>query len=57
LDYREDIAGRVLEPGDQWPAASVDSLLVDPLVFLEGNPAGGELVNGLVDVVDDEVED
>src|ERR687887_575752 len=60
LDDGQDVAGRVLEPGDLGAAGGAhDPLLVlgEAVVALEANPPRGQLVDGLVDVVDREVED
>ena len=59
LEHGQHVASRVLEPGDVRPLAAGDALLVllEAVVPLEANATGGQLVDGLVDVVDLEVED
>jgi hypothetical protein len=63
LQHGDDVAGRVPEPGDVRALATAeaahDALLVLDLtvVLLELDAARGELRDGLVDVVDREVED
>src|SRR5215468_11866752 len=57
LDHREDVAGRVLEPGDERAALAVDALGVDEVVVLELDAPRGELVDGRLDVGYGEVED
>src|SRR5690349_3338495 len=59
LQHREDVARRVLEPGDRGAGAAGDALLVlfETLVALEADAALGEPVDGGLDVVDLEVED
>src|SRR5215217_2482263 len=49
LQDRQDVAGRVLEPGDRRPLLAHDPLRVDAVVPLEDHPAAGELVDRRVD--------
>src|SRR5512133_104128 len=58
-DDRQDVARRVLEPGDRWPAAAEDApvVLVEALVAFEAHPALDEGVHGPLDVGHGEVED
>src|SRR5215207_5793294 len=59
LDDRQDVARRVLEPGDRRALAAEDAplVLLEALVALEDHAALGQGVHGRLDVVDREVED
>src|SRR5499427_6718207 len=57
LDDRQDVAGRVLEPGDERAALAVDPLGIYEVVMFELDSAGGERVDRGLDVVYREVED
>src|SRR5260221_14287581 len=59
LEHRQDVACRIAEPGNVRPSTTADALLVlrRALVTLEPHPAGGQLIDGLVDAVDREVQD
>src|SRR5918996_3795709 len=59
LEYGKDVAGGVLEPCNGRPHAAGDALLVlfESFVSLEAHATSGELVHGLVDVIDREVQD
>src|SRR5262249_5874369 len=59
LQHRQDVAGRVGEPGDIWPPTSADALLVLRGVRVAQQPhsPGGQLVHRLVDVIDREIQD
>ena len=59
LEHRQDITGGVFEPGDQWPAAAKDSLLVGfevTLIALKAHASLRELVHGFLNIVDREIE-
>jgi hypothetical protein len=59
LQDGEDVAGRVLEPGDVGAAGSVDALVVlaGAVIFLQHYAPADQFVDGRVDVIDGEVED
>src|SRR5215472_11535164 len=59
LQHRQDVPGRVLEPGDQGPTGPDDALLVrfDAWEPLHLDAAGGEFSHRLIDVLDREVQD
>src|SRR5215472_11258531 len=50
LDHREDVAGRVLEPGDERAALPVDALGVDEVVMLELHASRGQFVHRSLDI-------
>src|SRR4051812_27142572 len=57
LNDREDVARRILEPGNQWAATPEDpELVVFVAVPLEADAALGELPSRRLDVADREVE-
>src|SRR5215216_5575092 len=53
LEYGQDVAGGVLEPRNVRASAAEDALLV----LLEAHSALGQLIDGLLDVLNREVED
>ena len=57
LDHRQDVAGRILEPGDRRAAEPEDALVVDALVPLELDADAGQLIDRRLDVVHREVQD
>src|SRR5580692_9811474 len=59
LQDGEDVAGRVLEPGDVGAAGPVDALVVlaAAVIFLQLDAPADQFVHGRVDVIDGEVED
>src|SRR5215217_6370612 len=59
LEYGQDVAGGVLEPRNVRASAAEDALLVllKAVVALEAHSTLGQLIDGLVDVLNREVED
>ena len=58
---RQDVPGRILEPGNERTAAAEDAFLVrfhvTIVIVLKLNAAAGQLVHGFLDVPDREIED